>query len=299
MSEPEEQKKNERKAFFYSVGVQIAIFLLLFVLVAYSPPDPPNPQVGIELNMGFDKQGGGDNPATTPVGNEGKQPEEAKSKPEEVQPEEAKESVKEETKPVDTKPSEDVVSTKAESPVPVKKKEETKPVEKPKEKVEEKKPEVKPEVKPEKPQAVYKPAEKKAESDSKTAGAKEGKAGSEGDDAGKTGNKGEPEGTLVKGGQYTGTPGGGNNGSSLDLSGWKWDKSPNPDVPNNETGRIAFEIKVDSNGDIVSILKVEGAVSQQAEQACRKAIEKLTFIQTGSNVPAISTGKITFVIRSK
>jgi len=85
----------------------------------------------------------------------------------------------------------------------------------------------------------------------------------------------------------------------LDLSGWEWDKKPNPDVPNNETGRIVFEIKVDDNGDIVSIKTLERSVSQEAEQICRKAIEKLIFIQTGSNVPAISTGKITFLIRSK
>ncbi len=287
MSELEQEKKNQREAFLYTVGIQVVVFLLLFVMVAYRPPNPPNPQVGIELNLGFDDLGGGDNPATTPVGDEGNKPEENQDQPEEVNQEEVKEVVAEEVKSTDTKPIEDVVSTKAESPVSVKeKKDEVKPVEKPKEKVEEKKPEVK-------PQAVYKPTE------SKTTDTKEGKAGSEGTDEGKTGNKGKPEGTLVKGGQYTGTPGGGGGGTSLELSGWAWDQKPNPDVPNNESGRVVFEIKVDDNGDIVSIKTLERSVSQEAEQICRKAIEKLTFIQTGANVPAISTGKITFVVRSK
>jgi outer membrane biosynthesis protein TonB len=287
MSEREQEKKNQRIAFLSTLGIQVVVFLLLFVMVAYSPPNPPNPQVGIELNLGFDDQGGGDNPATTPVGDEGNQPEESKVEPEEVKQEEVKEEVVEETKPTETKATEEVVSTTAESPVSVKKEE--KPIEKPKVKVEEKKPEVK----PEKPANTYTPTE------NKTAGTKEGKAGSEGTDEGKTGNKGKEEGTLVKGGQYTGTPGGGGGGSSLELSGWAWDKKPNPDVPNNESGRVVFEIKVDDNGDIVSIKTLERSVSQEAEQICRKAIEKLTFIQTGDNVPAISTGKITFVVRSK
>lgn len=287
MSEQEQEKKNQRVAFLSTLGIQVVIFLLLFVMVAYRPPNPPNPQVGIELNLGFDEQGGGDNPATTPVGDEGNQPEESKVEREEVKQEEVKEEVVEETKPVDTKPTDDVVTAKAESPVSVKEKKEEKPIEKPKEKVEEKKADPK-------PTNAYTPP-----TDSKTIGTKEGKAGSEGTDEGKTGNKGKEEGTLVKGGQYTGTPGGGGGGSSLELSGWAWDKKPNPDVPNNESGRVVFEIKVDDNGDIVSIKTLERSVSQEAEQICRKAIEKLTFIQTGDNVPAISTGKITFVVRSK
>ncbi len=293
MSEQEQEKKNKLIAFFSTMGIQIVIFLLLFVMVAYRPPNPPYPQLGIELNLGFDDEGGGDNPATTPVGDDGTQPEESQDNPkEEVKKEEVKEVLPEEAKPTDAKPTEDdVVSSTEDSPVTVKKKEE-KVVEKPKEKVEE----IKPEVKTEKPKATYTPP---TDNKATTSGTKEGKPGSEGDDAGKTGNKGKPEGTLVKGGQYTGTPGGGGGGSSLELSGWAWDEKPNPNVPNNESGRVVFEIKVDDNGDIISIKTLERSISQEAEQICRKAIEKLTFIQTGTNVPAISTGKITFVVRSK
>ncbi len=298
MSELEQEKKNKRIAFFSTIGIQAVLFVLLFVLVAYRPPNPPLSDLGsgIELNIGFDDEGGGDDPMDTPVGNDGDQKEESQNQPQEAQKEEVKEVVKEETKPVDTKTEDDLISSDEESSVTVKpKKEEVKPVEKPKEKVEEKKPEVK-------PQAVFNPTEKKTESDTKATGTKEGKPGSEGDDEGKTGNKGKPEGTLVKGGQYTGTPGsggGGGGGSSLDLSGWAWDQKPNPAIADNESGRLVFEIKVDDNGDIISIKKLEGSVSQETEQICRKSIEKLTFIQTGTSVPAISIGKITFVIRSK
>lgn len=295
MSEQEKENKNRRIAFFSTMGIQAVLFVLLFVMVAYRPPNPPLSDLGsgIELNIGFDDEGGGDDPMSTPVGNDGDQKEESENQPQQAKQEEVKEVVAEKTKAPETKTEEDLISSDDESSVTVKeKKDEVKPIEKPKEKVEEKKIEVK-------PQAVFNPAEKKTDSDTKATGTKEGKPGSEGDDEGKTGNKGKPEGTLVKGGQYTGTPGGGGGGSSLDLSGWAWDQKPNPAIPNNESGRIVFEIKVDDNGDIISIKTLERSVSQEAEQICRKAIEKLTFIQTGTNVPSISTGKITFVVRSK
>ncbi len=40
-----------------------------------------------------------------------------------------------------------------------------------------------------------------------------------------------------------GKPGGGAGGSSLELSGWIWDEIPSPNVPNNESGRLVFEIQ--------------------------------------------------------
>ena len=69
-------------------------------------------------------------------------------------------------------------------------------------------------------------------------------------------------------------------------------------MPNNESGRVVFEIKVDGAGEIISIKTLERSVSLEAEKICRQEIEKLTFTKTGTNVPAISTGKITFVVRS-
>jgi periplasmic protein TonB len=294
MSEQDQDRKNKRIAFISTIGIHGILFTLMFLLVAYRAPDPPLSDLGagIELNIGFDDEGGGDDPMITPVGDNGDQQEEVQDQTQEAQQqEELKETVREETKPEAPKEDEKLITSNDESSVAIKeKKDEVKPADKPKEKVEEKKVEVK-------PQAVFKPTEKKTESNANAGGAKEGTAGSEGDDAGKTGNKGKPEGTLVKGGQYTGTPGGG--GSSLELSGWAWDQKPNPDVPNNESGRLVFEIKVDENGDIVSIKTLERSVSQEAEQICRKEIQKLSFTQTGTNVPAISTGKITFVVRSK
>ncbi|HNP97199.1 MAG TPA: hypothetical protein PKJ63_16275, partial [Cyclobacteriaceae bacterium] len=98
-----------------------------------------------------------------------------------------------------------------------------------------------------------------------------------------------------------GKQGGGGGGPALDLAGWDWDQIPRPAISNNESnGRIEFEIKVDDNGDIIGIRVLERSLSIEAEKACRDAISKLTFTKKpGAVVPEISTGKITFVVRTR
>lgn len=313
MSEEQQEKKHKRIALIYTTVIQVVLFVVLFFIVAWRAPDPPLPEYGIELNFGMDTEGFGEVQPKTPVGNEGKQedqPKESKPKVEE-QPPVVEEKVEKEVEPVEATPEEQQVVSKLESPVVVKeKKEEVKPVEKPAEKpvqkkvepkvaekpkVEEKKVEEKPVVNPD---AVYKPKAQQGASDAKTTDSKAGTPGNHGDDPGKTGDKGSPQGTVDAKALY-GKPGGGAGGSSLDLSGWTWDDKPNPNVPNNESGRLVFEIKVDANGDIISIRTLERSVSTEAEQICRRSVEKLTFTKTGNNVPEISTGRVTFVVRAK
>jgi periplasmic protein TonB len=285
----EEEKKNERIALLTSISLHAGLFLLFFFMVAWRPPNPPLPEVGLEINFGMDEQGTGEVQPEEPVGSEGTQPEEP-NQPEEEEPE------PETPKPVETPVTEDEVVTEEESPVAV---EEKKPEEKQPEK-----PVVKPEPKKEEPvkpkpdaQAAYKPSTPKTESTNTTTEGKTGTAGSHGDDKNKTGDKGNPEGSVDAKSLY-GKPGGGGGGPSLELAGWHWDRKPTPTVPSGESGRIVFQIKVDDNGEIVDIKTLERGVSVAAEKACREEIQRLTFTKTGTNVPEFSTGKITFVIRS-
>jgi protein TonB len=311
MSEEELERKNKRKALLYTTIIQVVLFVALFFIVAWRAPDPPLPEYGIELNFGLDDQGSGDIQPQTAVGNEGKaeeQPEE--SKPIDQDEPEVKQEVQEEAKTVEAKPVEEQVVSKVESPVVVKeKKDEAKPVEKPAEKPEEKKIEPTVEEKPKveeknveeqkiNPDAVYKPSTQSGNADSKSTETKAGKTGNHGDDAGKTGDKGNPQGTLDAKALY-GKPGGGAGGSSLELAGWDWDEIPQPDVPNNITGRIVFEITVNSKGELDGYRVIENSLNPEAAKACREAVEKLTFTKTGSNVPPVSKGKITFVVRAK
>jgi hypothetical protein len=196
--------------------------------------------------------------------------------------------------PTLTDPTSDVEIKEEVKEKPVEKPIEKKPVvipDKPVEKPVEKKPVEKPKVDS---RAVY-----QGKSNAATDGNGEGKKGTEGNqgnDVGKEGNKGVPGGTEGAA-VYKGTPGG---GTGLDLYGWEWDNIPKPNITDNQTGRIVFEIEVDDNGELVTYKKESGTVSAAAERACIEAIQKLTFTKkSGAKVPAISRGKITFVIRAQ
>lgn len=307
MSESEQEKKNKRIATFTTIGVNVVVLLILILIAAWRAPDPPLPEYGIELNFGMDTQGSGDVQPREPVGSPQatEEVQEQQAEPEESQPEPAEEQQQTETAaPAEVTPAEQQVTSKVESPVAVKeeKKEESKPVEKPVEqkpvpKPVEKKPAPKVEEKPKvDPNATYNP--NKAKTADATSN-KAGQPGSQGDDKSKTGDKGNPEGSLDAKALY-GKAGGGGGGPSLDLAGWQWDTRPAPRVPDNEMGGIVkFEIKVDDNGDIISIRTLERSVSAETEQACKQSIQRLTFSKTGEKVPDISTGTITFVVRSK
>lgn len=280
----ENEKRNRTIALITSLGVHAAILLAFLFLVAWRAPNPPLAEYGIELNFGMDAQGSGDIQPETPVtAAEEQQSEEVKPE-EQQQPEEVVEEKVEETKELEDQPV-----AKEESPVVVK---ETKK----EEKVKEKKEPVKEPVK----EPIKEPVvEKKEVKDSKEAdNNKDTKQANQGDDRGKVGDKGNPEGSLDAKALY-GKQGGGAGGSGLELDGWQWDARPNVNLPNEEPGILVFEIKVDNSGEIVSIKTLQRGLSLEAEKICRKEIEKLTFTQTGKNVPEISTGKITFRVIAK
>lgn len=292
MIENPQEKKNKQIALVTTVGVHVLLFLLFLFVIAWRAPDPPLPEYGIELNFGTDDVGTGTIQPEDPAGSQ--QPSEDEVEESNTDQQESQEQVQEETTQEESTPVQEQAVTPQESTVAVKeKKTETKPVEKPKE--QEKKEVVKTETKP---VETTQKTQTQTTAEKTTTDNKEGKPVSHGDDANKTGDKGDPKGELDNKALY-GKQGGGNNGAGLDLAGWNWDYIPNPNVPNNETGRVVFEIKVDDSGEIISIRTIERSVSLEAENICRKEVEKLTFSKTGTNVPAISTGRITFVIRSK
>jgi outer membrane biosynthesis protein TonB len=311
MTEEQQEKKNKRIALFTSVGIQAVVLLLLFLIIAWRPPDPPIPEYGIELNFGMDTQGSGAVQPETPVGNEGAEPEQAaQPTPEEAKPEVTNEAVPEEVTPTEAKPVAEQPVSKLESPVVVKEKKElVKPIEKPKEKVEEKKveekkvepvPEVKPEVKPapkEPLKAVYKPNDTAAASEKE--GNKEGKPGNQGDDPGKTGDKGSPEGKLDADALY-GQPGAGKGGVAMSgFNGFDWPKVQTPTLPDEAYGVYEFIVKVDDQGDVISVTPLQRGLSLEAERKLKEVIQRLVFVPKGSNLPPQSEGRITFRVVSK
>jgi outer membrane biosynthesis protein TonB len=301
MTEEQEEKKNKRIALLSTIGIQALVVLLLFLIIAWRPPNPPLPEYGIELNFGLDTEGSGEIQPESPVGNDGAEAEDeaAQPTPAEAAPEEPNEVVPEETKPVETKPTEQQVISKVESPVTVKeKKEEVKPVEKPKEIIPEKKVGKKVETKPTvDSKAVYKPNKQPSQSDSP--GAKEGKPGNHGDDPGKTGDKGSPQGTTDAKALY-GQPGGGGGGPAFSgFDGFKFPEFETPPLPDESFGIYEFKVIVDGNGDVLSVTPIRRGTSLAAEQKLKAVIQKLVFEPKGTNLPPQSEGRITFRVVSK
>lgn len=313
----QDEQKTKVTAAFLTMIVGGIVFLALLFRLGGDLPGPPGDEMGMEVNLGYDNVGYGDTQPDAPVGNDSPQPQEQASSP--APPPQEAASSPAETQPVEP---EAVATSDAESPVEInEKKKDVKPVEKTPEKPKEK-PKEKPA--PEPPKEVVKEVKKEpvkevkkdpapdnnaifkpGSTTSKTGGdatGKEGKPGNEGDDPGTVGDKGNPNGSPDAKGSYTGKPGGGNGGSgpALELNGWEWDDVPKPSISNNETGRIVFEIEVDDNGELIGYRKISGGLSASAQRACEAAIQKLTFTKKpGAKVPAISKGKITFVVRSE
>jgi outer membrane biosynthesis protein TonB len=281
-----EEKKNKKIGLITSIGIHAGLVILFILMMAWRAPNPPLPEYGIELNFGLDSQGSGEVQPETPP-NESETIEEQQSSEENV---EKTEEAVEEVSPEVTQVTEQPVS-KIESPVSVTEvKKESKPVPKVEEKTKEKKqPEV---VKAEEKLLATYPADGKKEEGTAKA--------NHGDNPNTVGDRGSKEGSLDAKALY-GKQGGGGGGPALDLAGWNWDQIPNPAIPNNESdGKIEFEIKVDENGDIIGYRVLERSLSIDAEKACRDAISKLTFTKkAGAVVPAVSVGKITFVVRTR
>lgn len=285
MSEKEE-KKDKTIALITSLGVHGFLLLAFMLMMAWRAPNPPLPEYGIELNFGLDDQGGGEIQPETPPGEQQAQDDtqqEDTSKPEQ------KEVVKEE-------PVEQVVS-KVESPVVVKEE----PKETKKEIVKEKPVETK--VKETPKEEVKKQDKEVKVAEEKGTDTKKGdNSTSHGDDKGKVGDKGSPEGKLdakALYGQQGG--GGGGDGFGLSMSGWAWADNPEvPNLPDNEDGRIEFEIECDENGDIIGIQTIQRGLSPKAEQLLKEEIRKNSLVRTSAGkVPERSKGRVVFILKTK
>ena len=67
------ETRNNRIGILTSLGIHVALFVVLFFMMAWRAPDPPLPEYGIELNFGLDDQGSGDVQPDKPVGDDTEQ----------------------------------------------------------------------------------------------------------------------------------------------------------------------------------------------------------------------------------
>jgi outer membrane biosynthesis protein TonB len=192
------------------------------------------------------------------------------------------------------------VTSKVESPVEVK--ENTKPT-----KVESKNPaptppvESKPAPAPKKidESALFKKSSGSNSGSNGTNGKASGVGGNNnGDKPGSVGDQGNPNGKIDAGSLY-GKPGGSAQGVALNVSGWGMGSRPQVNDDSDESGKIVFELKVDDTGDIVGIRVKESTVSQSVVEVYRRAVGRMKLVPKSANVPAISTGTLTFIIKSR
>ena len=281
-----EEKNNQRKSMYISLGVHGALLILFFFLLAWKEPFPPIPEYGIELNFGLDESGSGniqrEEVAVTQT------PTDQTSDTEETVEETEEEVVEEQTPtPADT-PSENEVEEQTEAADEVVPDDIESPdvVEEQDEAVADT---------PSEPQPTVETSENDEEESTPAQAAGGTNQGEEEDE---TGDQGDPEGEIDERAIY-GTPGAGG-GASLNMAGWMWDYIPKPDDRSDENGRIVFAITIDDAGEILSIRTIEKTVTPAVERIYRAEVERLTFSTTSDNTrPApTSSGTITFIIKT-
>ena len=309
-----EQEKKDKKFGMIASGVIHASLVLIFLfLVAWREPDPPIPEYGIELNLGFQEEGGGDTEREAEALVEDTAEEEMPDAPEETQQEEiTEEEVVEETTPP-------VTETKTETQETTEVKEEAKEVvkdpvtteesevvvEEKKEETEEKKEEATVEKKEEEKKPVEKPKPpldiRAVMGGKKTDTANtEQSSNNQGDQRASMGNQGDKDGQkstdgLSKDGADIG-------GVSLSLDGWKWSRPPADKDDSQVDGVIKFSIEVDDRGDVLRVTKIPGTTISDNTiiEFYRKQVQQLRFVQLDPSKTAasISKGTVTFVIKT-
>ncbi len=300
MQQSNKEKKNQRFGIAISVVSHVVVFLLFLFIVAWRAPDPPLPEIGIELNFGLDEAGTGEEqpePFTTPAESD-TQEEATEGGMEEIPEEVVEDPTEPVTDPVEAvdAPTDEVetpVTTTQDSPDVVK----DTPVQPEAKKEEVKEPEEKKEEVP-KPQTPVLYPDNKAGAGGKDGDSNNSPNANQGDKDGAIGDQGDPEGTVDSRALY-GTSGGGG-GSTLNMSGWMWDTSPKPKDTSSESGKLVFQVVIDDKGNIVKVITKESSVSPSLEKVYKDEVMRLTFSKTaGSSVASSSTGTITFVIKAR
>jgi protein TonB len=268
------EKRNEIIGWIVSIGFHGLLVLFCFFALAWQRQIPAPPEYGIEVNFGTDDQGFGDVQNFSDPGND-PAPKETQTTP--VSQEETKAQVQEESEPEKLITGEEETVEIAPKPSP-------------------KKVEVEPAPIPVKnPSPTKSPSAQSLFPSEKTGNA----SNNNGNKPGTVGDMGKINGNPDARGIYDGNPGKGKGGSSLDMAGWKWDSKPVVNDESNEEGKVKFQIKVDEEGNIISVTVLEKNISPALVKKYQKEVESLTFSKNGGSNGEGATGTITFLITSK
>lgn len=308
------ERKDQTIAGSVTLAINVILIFLLYLINAHTAPPPQPLLYGVEVNFGTSDVGSGKiqthnkpNDLQREVESQPAAEKEVKSTP--TPP------VKEVTKPAPVKqpkapPVKDVPvkASKVESPVKVtekpevKKVEPVKPAPTPTKEVESKPVPAEP-VRTADPKALYKKGGGKGQSNGTIGNDPNPGGNNNGDDAKGVGDKGSTNGKINNSAIYKGPSGNGgtSTGASLNLAGWTWRSRPVVNDNSSETGRIVFQITIDDEGKVISIITKESTVSPSVLDLYKRAVSRLDFDTTtdSGNRPERSTGTIIFNIKAK
>ena len=273
------------------------LLLLLFIFMVFKGPNPPLAALGggdgVELNYGLDPAGSGDIQSMAPA-NASRNRED--SRPPVASPDPQPRPVATAT-PDPTPPSQEKIITSEadESPVsaavvetPAPAKEEVKVIPKA----------------PRKVAVAFSPKGSATGGGNGVNGTSNAPTGnSNGDRPGTVGDQGDPNGSLDAKALYgNGGDGDGSgrgrgrgvgDGNGLEMSGWRFDSTPNVSAVDDESGVVRFRIKISADGEVESVTKVSGNVSAAQEKLCRDKLLGANFVKTNSAAGG-ATGFYTF-----
>lgn len=284
MNSIQREERDRRLAGILTVVIYAILLTIFIFTVVWSPPDPPIPVYGIEVNFGTDNAGSGKVQSQSKANNN---PNLDDARPNITRPTPAPVT---ETRPT-TQPVERATEKTVEQPVsrPLVTEDPNSPDVR-----EERK--VSPPV-TSRPSEQPRPNEPPANTESGKGTGDRSIANNNGNVPGTTGDQGRPEGSLNSD-ALMGS--GGSGGTSLDIAGWTWETRPVVNDRSSETGRLEFEIRVDRNGDVVGVRLLFRSVSPSVARIYEEALKEVTFRPTSAGSrPSITVGRVVFNITAR
>jgi outer membrane biosynthesis protein TonB len=272
------QNKNKTTAVYVTLGLHAALLLLFFFMMAWTEPDPPIPEYGIEFSLGNSivSENQYEEPVIQPKVDEVEEVSEQEVEPE---PAEAANTVAAEETETDDAETIDALETSTTTQ-------------------DMNSPDVVEEKVSEKEKTTKKVDEEDIGEDENTNSSTEESEEEIEKETPKIAPKINDQAIMKSSDAGSGA---GNEGQSLDMAGWDWDSKPEPNDNTTENGLIVFQITIDDEGEIIEIKTLNKTVSPVVENIYKSAVMDLTFSKTMDNRTAAttSTGKITFIIQSK
>jgi periplasmic protein TonB len=289
-------------------GVMVLLFAVLFLAsISSTMPNPPPVQF-VEVNFGTTDVGSGsvqtfNKPDPSPRAEDVKKSDDVPDPKVTTTPRVERTPVApvpkiEEAKPSKTIAEKPVIATKAESPVTVPEKVEATRLKKTVPTPTPAPPRAEPAKKVETvdPSAIYKKSSGASGSNG-TNGRAEGVGGNnDGDNRSGVGDKGNPEGNI-NAKEFYGKPGGASSGVALNVSGWAFGSNKLDKDESDESGKIIFQIRVDSDGSIVSARPLQTTVSPDVVEFYKRQVLRFKLRPKGSVTPSdLSVGTLTVSI---